>query len=293
MSTQVDTAFVQQYGATVFHLSQQKMSRLRGTVRVESITGEFSYFDRIGLTTAHEITGRHADTPQNDTPHSRRRLGIKFYNNADQIDTQDKLRMLMEPAGHYVRAFAASFGRTMDSVIIEAFEADVATGKTGTGSASYDTNNTVGVQVGGSSSDVGLNVEKLRAAKEILDAGEVDPDAKRYIALNAKQLRNLLAETEVTSSDYNTVKALVQGELDTFVGFKFIRTELIGVDANADHKVPFWSEEGMILGMAQEPRVEIGPRPDKNYNTQVYMEMGLGAIRMEEAQVGLILCDPT
>jgi hypothetical protein len=146
---------------------------------------------------------------------------------------------------------------------------------------------------GGASSDVGLNVEKLRAAKEILDANEVDPMDPRFCVVNAKQLRNLLAETEIGSADYNSVKSLVQGEVDTFLGFKFIRTELIGVDGNLDHKVLFFAKSGMLLAMAAEPTAKIDVRPDKSYATQAYISVDAGATRMEESKVGRIICDPS
>jgi len=43
MSTQVTTAFVQQFSANVQMLSQQKGSLLRRAVREESVTGEKAF----------------------------------------------------------------------------------------------------------------------------------------------------------------------------------------------------------------------------------------------------------
>lgn len=151
----------------------------------------------------------------------------------------------------------------------------------------------VGVQVGGSSTDVGLNVEKLRAAKENLDSQEVDESDPRFCIVNAKQLRNLLAETEVTSSDFNSVKALVQGEVNSFMGFDFVRTERIDADSNADHKVLYYAKTGIKLAIGLNPTARISERSDKNYATQVFYSMAIGATRMEEVKVGRILCDPT
>ena len=96
----------------------------------------------------------------------------------------------------------------MDDEIIAAADGTAFTGVDGSTSTAFTTANIVDVQVGGSSSDVGLNVAKLRGAKEILDASDIDPEIERYMIVNAKQLKNLLAETAVTSSDFNSVKAL-------------------------------------------------------------------------------------
>ena len=166
-------------------------------------------------------------------------------------------------------------------------------GVAGGTATAYDSNNTVDVQVGVSpAADTGLNVGKLRAAKQILDANEAEDD-DRFCIINAKQLQNLLGETEVTSSDYASVKALVNGEVDTFLGFRMVRTELIGVDANSDHKVLFWQKMGMKLAIGKEPVVKISERADKNYATQVFTSMSIGSTRMQEELVGYIECDPT
>ena len=42
------------------------------------------------------------------------------------------------------------------------------------------------------------------------------------IAVSGTGLDRLLANTETTSADYNSVKALVAGEMNTFMGFEFI-----------------------------------------------------------------------
>lgn len=79
MSTQITTAFVEQYKANVNHLTQQKGSRLRRAVDTEMITGRTAYFEQLGPTTARRRTSRHADTPRMDTPHARRRVAVNDY----------------------------------------------------------------------------------------------------------------------------------------------------------------------------------------------------------------------
>jgi hypothetical protein len=294
MSIQITTAFVEQYSANVMHLSQQKGSRLRSAVSSETVTGKNAFFEQIGATAARVRPSRHADTPQIDTPHARRRVSLVDYDWADLIDNEDRVRMLIDPTSPYAQAAGFAMGRAMDQLIIDAADGTAFTGVDGSTSTAFDSNNAVGVQVGISpAADTGLNVGKLRAAKEILDANEVDPEESRFIVLNAKQLKNLLAETEVTSSDFNVVKALVQGEVDTFMGFKFIRTELIGVDSNADQKVLFFGQDGIKLAVGSNPVARISERADKNHATQVFYSMCIGATRMEEKKVGYIICDPS
>ena len=294
MSTQITTAMVEQYAGNVAHLSQQKGSRLRNSVRVETVRGKNAFFEQLDATAARKRTTRHADTPQIDSVHARRRVSLTDYDWADLIDTEDRVRTLIDPTGPYAQSAAMALGRAMDDAIIAAADGTAYTGVDGSTSTSYSSSMTVDVQVGISpAGDTGLNVGKLRAAAENLNANEADPDVPRYCVINAKQLSNLLAQTEVSSSDFNTVKALVQGEVDTFLGFNFIRTERIGVDANSDHKVLYYAQSGMLLALGQQPTIKISERADKNHATQVFASMVIGSTRMEENLVGYIECDPT
>jgi hypothetical protein len=285
---------VEQYAGNVAHLSQQKGSRLRNAVRVETVVGKNAFFEQLDKTAALKRTTRHADTPQVDSIHARRRVSLTDYDWADLIDNEDRVRLLVDPTGPYAQSAAMALGRAMDDSIIEAADGTAYTGVDGSTSTSYSASMTVDVQVGISpAADTGLNIGKLRAAKENLDANEADPDIPRFCVINAKQLSNLLAQTEVTSSDFNTVKALVQGEVSEFLGFSFLRTERIGVDTNSDHKVLYFAQSGILMGLGAQPTIKISERADKNHATQVFASMTIGSTRMEENLVGYIECDPT
>ena len=67
MSTQITTAFVNQFSSNVQMLSQQMGSIFRNTVDSESVTGEKAFFDQVGSAAAVKRTSRHGDTPTMDT----------------------------------------------------------------------------------------------------------------------------------------------------------------------------------------------------------------------------------
>jgi hypothetical protein len=285
MSVQITTAFVNQFSSNIQMLSQQMGSLLRNAVDVETVNGEKSFFDQVGSAAAVLRTTRHADTPLIDTPHSRRMVTMSDYEYADLIDDQDKVRLLVDPTSTYARAAAAAMGRAMDDVIISAALGTSLTGKDGTTSTPFDTNNQIAVGA------AGLTLAKLVEAKEILDSNDVDPSIPRYIAVSPKQITNLLDDPEVTSADYNTVRALVKGELDTYVGFKFVTTNRLGLDGSGDRRCFAWAMDGIKLAVGKEPTARIDERADKSYATQVYYCMSVGATRMEEAKVVEIICD--
>ena len=288
MSNQISTSFVEQYSSNVTMLSQQMGSKLRGSVDVETINGKNAFFDQVGVTAAQLRTSRHGDTPQIDTPHSRRRLSLSDYEWADLVDDTDKVRMLVDPTSSYAKAAAAAMNRSLDDVIIDALNASAQTGVAGaTGVALPSTQ-----KFATSNQSDGLTVAKLLAAKKNLDLNDVDPSLKRFIVCSPQQIADLLAITSVTSSDFNTVKALAQGDVSSFLGFEFIVSNRLKLDAtNTDDRLIFaYTEDAVKLGIGSDIKANITERADKSYSTQVYYAMSLGAVRMEEKKVFQIPC---
>jgi len=284
MSTQITTAFVEQYKSNVFHLAQQKGSRLRDTVRSETITGKSHFFERIGSTAAVKRTSRHSDTPRMDTPHSRRKVTMDDYDWADLIDNEDKVRMLISPTSDYALAGAYAMGRAMDDAIISA--------ATGTSYGGVSGGTTVPLPAGQKIVHGGTNltIAKCLAAKKLLDAAEVDPDEQRFLICTADQISDFLNITEVKSSDYNTIKALAQGQIDTYLGFKFIRSERLGQDATPNRQVLAFTKSAIGLALGADITTKISERSDKNYATQVFLSMTIGATRIEDEKMVEIAC---
>ena len=285
MSTQITTAFVEQYKSNVFHLAQQKGSRLRGAVKSETVTGTSHYFERIGATAAQVRTTRHSNTPQIDTPHSRRKVTLADYDWADLIDQEDKVRMLISPQSEYAKAGAYAMGRAMDDAIIAAASGNAFGGVAGATTIALPASQQIAV---GASS---LSVAKLISAKEILDASDVDPDEQKYLVCSAKEITALLGEEKITSADYNSVKALVAGQVDTFMGFKFIRTERIAQDGAGDNLALAFTQSAIGLALGKDISTRISERDDKNYATQVFLSMTIGATRVEDEKVVEIACN--
>ena len=285
MSVQITTAFVEQYKANVLHLAQQKGSRLRDAVRTETVTGKAHFFERIGSTAAQKRTSRHSDTPRMDTPHSRRKVTMDDYDWADLIDNEDKVRLLISPSSDYAMAGAFAMGRAMDDAIIAAATGNAYAGVAGGTATALGSGQKI-VHASG-----GLTVAKLISAKEILDAAEVDPDEPRFLVCAAGQLADLLAITQVTSADYNSVKALVQGNIDTFLGFKFIRSQRLGTDATPSRQVLAFTKSAIGLAVGSDITTKISERSDKNYATQVFLSMTIGATRIEEEKMVEIACN--
>ena len=288
MSSQITTAFVEQYSANIQMLSQQMGSLLKDHVRNESVVGKDAYFDQIGKVTAIIKTTRHSDTPQIDTPHSRRRVSLADYEFADLIDQQDKIRLLIDPTSSYAKAAAYAMGRATDDVIIAAALGSSNTGVSGGTAVALPAGNITAVGTGGANT---MNIAKLALAKAKLDLGDVDPSIKRHIIMSPIEIQDLLNTTTITNSDFNTVKALVQGEIDTFMGFKFHVSNRLVDNAAGNTQCIAFAEDGILLGIGKDVTARIDERSDKSYATQVYYCQTIGATRMEEAKVISVLAN--
>ena len=279
MSSQITTAFVQQYSNNVQMLSQQKGSLLRNAVDVETVVGKNAFFDQVGVATAQKRVSRHSDTPQIDTPHARRRVSLVDYEYADLIDNQDKIRTLIDPTSSYAMAAAYALGRSQDDEIIAALSGTAYTGETGSTATALPSSQKIT-----EASTAGLTIAKLRSAKEILDLASVDQSIPRWICVSPKQITDLLGTTEVTSSDFNSVKALANGEVNSFLGFNFIVSNRLSI-ASSKRLCLVWAMDGCKMAIGQDLMTRIDERSDKGYATQVYVCQSIGATRMEEEKV--------
>lgn len=294
MSTEVSTALVQEYRSNIEVQFQQKRSRLRDAVRVEPQHAEFEFYDRIGPTTPVEVTTRHADTPLIDTPHDRRRVALRDFDWADLIDRKDRIRMLADPTGPYVMNVVYALNRQIDDLIIEAAFGTAYTGKTGAGTQSLPASQVIAYNYDeGTTTNSDLTLAKLRRARNIIDSAEGANDLENdlFIICSPTQIQNLLADATLTSSDYNTVKALVNGEINTFMGFQFIKSNRLLATSDPYTRVIAFERQGLLLALGKDILVDVGPRRDKRNSVQVYACLSAGSVRMWEDKVVEILCN--
>ena len=209
MSKFLSQAAVTEFDNEVKH-AYQGMGRLRNTVTVRTgVTGEAYKFTRMGKGLANQKATQ-ADVTPMDVEHARQTANLENWNAPEYTDIFDQAEVNFDEKQELAMTIAKALTRREDQIIIDAMDAVTYS----TTPADIDT----GAQV--AAGGTGLTVAKLRSASSFLNDRGVD-QGDRHIAHTAADLDSLLGETEVTSSDFNVVKALVQGDLDTFMGFKF------------------------------------------------------------------------
>ena len=281
MATGIQDALVQEFERNVYHLGQQKESRLLNAgIRVKYETAEKFTFNRL---TGAEMVAKASPTqatPTSGVVHSTRVATATPYHWGEVYGRDSIVRMLIDPQSEAVKAGAYAMGRQIDTIITAAANGSAATGQHGAGAAAtFTAGNRILTGAGQA-----MTLTALRAAKAKLDQAEVSD--KRYIAINAKALSDLLKITEVASADYNTVRALVQGDIDTFMGFKFIRTERLPAGGGAGRVICLgWAEGAIGVGLPDSRFARVAEDPTISFSTRIYYEMTMGAVRIEEAAV--------
>lgn len=293
MSNEIPTHHVKKFGAGIDLLQQQMGSNLREGVDVDSdvTPGDRKFYDQLDAIDMVDIADRHGDTVVLDVPHRRRMVTPSASEWAALIDRSDLRRVLNDPQSGYVETAAAAAGRKVDDRIASAFFGSASTGVDGGTPVAHPGGDFQIAVVAG-----GLTIGQMREARETLEANENPEDGERnrwYAALAARQRRDLLATTEVTSADFATVKALVQGQVMDFLGFKFLKSERLPVNATPDRRCPFWRKSSMKAAIAQEGRAFIDVLPGKRHSIQVRYELDCGATRMDEKGVVEVIADET
>ena len=278
------TALSKQFSDTITLLAQQLNTRLRGAVMVDTNwVGEEKYYDQYASDSLVEINSRLAQTPIQSADHKRRRVTPRYFVGNTVEDPNEALGMIIDPKSTYMQAKQAAIGRKIDEIIIEGLDGTAYTGKAGSTSVTLNTAQQI------TNRAEGMSLTKLLAAKEALDAEEVDKE-DRYLVMASDQIADLLNISEVKSFDYNTQRVLAEGDIKSFLGFNIIHSEQLDTDNESARKCFAWQKKGMQLAIQREAEGRVTERADLNYAWQVWVKIAFGVTRLEEERVFLIPC---
>lgn len=311
MSFQVTEAFITQFQDQFHVQAQQQVSRLERFTRryPGTVVGESFTVDVLGTTTADVNRPRDADLQYANLAQQRRFADMVDAEKAEFISSMDKLKLLIEPTNQYSRALINAINRQKDITIVNSLLGSV---RTRTSTVALPAAQIIAA--GGT----GLTLAKLRQAKVLLDEAEMDdsdffeqtgvhmgaPQDKPFgnvsapayvLAASTKMLDGLLADTNVTSQDFNIVKALVNGAINTFMGFFFVRlptNALPYVAGTTTRTCIAYAPRAIEYGVGKEVDSQIERVPQKN-GWQALASASFGAARAEDTGVVSISCIET
>ena len=247
MSTSLSANAITQFDLEVKH-AYQGMGMLRPTVKLRTgVIGGTYRFPKMGKGTATPRSPQTDVVPMN-VAHTKREAQITDWNAPEYTDIFDQQKVNYQERAELATTIAGAITRREDQLIIDALEAS-------------GTTKTVANDIGGT--DTNLNVTKLRRSARLLDDDAVPMDRRCFLG-SVVGKEALLGETEVTSSHFNTVRALVDGEINTFLGFNFKWMETRsegGLSKDGSNDRTNFAYDYMAMGMA----IGIDFRTEVNY----------------------------
>lgn len=276
-----------QFTKNIELLLQQRQSRLMGKTGSGAYQGDAAQvvlqYGALEMAANTDWTG---NTPISNADHQQRWVLPTDKELGLFVTKEDQIRMLVDPKSPYTEIVRAAYARAVDATIVAAAFSNA---KTGPYNGMVDTAFPAGQMIGGATATDGLTVAKLTQAREMLDAAEVEDFDTRYIVCTSQQITNLLDDTKVTSSDFNTVKALVNGEINQYMGFEFVRYEGLPL-ATKTRSCIAYAKSGLQFGTWNGLDIRVDQRPDKKYVWQIYGKCTIGATRTQEKKVVKINC---
>ena len=258
----------------------QASRQLAGMVREKMVTGDTVKFNKLSSGVASVRTPQTSVTPMN-LSYSLVTATMTDYIASEYSDIFNQSHVSFSDRSELSQAVGNAIGRRLDQVVIDALDA----------ATSVAVANTVAEDgTAGSASD--MNTGKIRAAKAALDANNVPPD-NRVLLMHANSLEALLAQTSATSSDFNSVRALVDGSLSTWLGFSILmlgdRDEGgLTKDGSNDRLAYAFHKSALGLGMSMGQKTEVNYIPDKTSYLVSSMFSG-GAVAIDDGSSGGIV----
>jgi hypothetical protein len=275
MAQNVTTAFVTLFESEVKQAYQAE-SVLRGTTRMRTgVAGNTVKFPKIGKGVATPRVPQTDVTPLNVT-YAQVTATMSDFIAAEYSDIFHQSHINFDERRELVEVVSKSIARRMDQIIIDALNA-------------ASSPSTVSTDIGGSTTN--MNIEKLRAASKALNQKNV-PSENRMLLMHASQLDALLGETETTSSDFATVKALVRGEIDTFMGFRFITIgdrDEGGVPKPSTRTCFAWHMDACGYAESMAQKTEVNYIPEKT-SFLVSSMFSAGAVAIDDEGIVKISC---
>jgi hypothetical protein len=272
MAQLISNAFVQLFDAEVKQAYQAKRMLAGLTRERNNVEGSSVKFPKIGTGTASLRVPQTDVTPMN-VSYSQVTCTLQDWNAAEYSDIFQQQKVNFDERRELVQVVSAAIGRRMDQLVLDAL-------------AASSTSLTVANSIGGTTT--GLNVAKLRRAKALMDKNNV-PAEGRTMIIHANSLESLLGETTATSVDYNSVKALVSGEINTYLGFTFVtigdRSEGgLPIDGSLDRTCYAFHRDALGFAVGMNMRSEINYVPEKT-SWLVNGMFSAGAINIDDGGI--------
>lgn len=242
------------------------------------------------------------DSPEGLVDQTRRVGAFKGMNDGKFVDPAAVANQLVDPTGEVIQAMMAGKWRAYDRTIRTGFFAPVRIGESGEGTKAFPSSRIIAAnsrkfihqdETVAASGDLPITIGKLLNARSLLNKGRVK--GERFIACDSDDISQLLSTTPTTNKFYSSIARLEAGEIDTFLGFKFLMDEDLPDSPNGSTKriLPCWVKPAVIFKARSIVEATITKRADKSFRTYAYYETQRGVCRRyDEGVVGIEVLKP-
>lgn len=288
MAITISNAYIETFENNVRHLAQQMRSKLRGHVTEVNKQSETHNFDRLAASSARQKTSARMVSPAggdgsgavgstDGLVYSRRSTVIRTFDTGEVIEPENLVQMLIDPKNASTQNLVLNMMRQVDDIIIGAATADANDGAGGT--VSFPAGQVVGNGTGE------IDIDTVLQVQEIFDSNDVDPDETRCIVIGPKQKRALMNLIQVTSNDFQAVKALSTGYLPNFLGFDWVVSNRLNVPDTDEIDCLAFTPKAIGLHVAGDITSRVAERPDMSFAWQVYLMLHMDAVRVEDEHI--------
>lgn len=303
MPINIPNAYIETFEQNVRHLAQQKVSRLRNAISEVNKQSQTHNWDRLAASVSRRKVSARMVSPGGGSGSgavgstdgldwTRRNTVIQVYDTGEVIESEDITQMLIDPKSAVTENLAMNMRRRVDDIIIDGLNKDAGDGAGGV------TVFPAGQQIG--ATGVGISMDLILQAQKLFGDNDVEPDEPKVIVIGPSQQRTLMQLVEFTSGDFQMTKALASGYLPNFLGFDWI----VSTRLNAPDDTPSWlpgvgtdvyclafTRKALGLHVAKDITAQVAPRPDMSFSWQLYCELHMDSVRVEDEHVVRLLVD--
>lgn len=282
MADSAINAYVIEFGSNIMLRVQQKASKMLGkTMTKMAVVGKEFTQERISKWDMEDKTQGVSETPLGDPGLDRRTCRMDTSRGAKQFARDENLKTKVDVYSQWVKSASGAIGRKIDSVIWTALGGDAYAGDKGQTVVALPAGQKLATLAGEK-----LDTDFVIKVKTLLDENDVDADNRR-VMIRPADLNDLLLDESLNTFDKNSIKALVKGEVGEWGGFTWIPTT-----EAVQGTCYFFQEDAVVFGMNESPFIEISDRADLSHAKQIYYELNVGAVRLEEEGVVEVTITP-
>lgn len=281
-------AFKQQFHDSFTEALAQKDSRLQATVVDRGqISGSSFTINTLGTTEMEQVTTRYEDKHTGSLGNGTRVVYMADYDRNLVVDAFDVPKLAADPSYKYSGLLVEAANRRKDKTIYRALLDPVVTKS---GETTFSTSSLPAGQIilaGGTA----FSKAKLIFARSLFRANECDNEngEQLFITYDDNMVRQIMADTTLTSGDYMAVQMLQSGQVaQNWMGFTWIPYQALdnGAGGATERRAAAWAKSAVHYGTGIETKTRVGENTQKRgHPTEAYAWMSLGAGRQDEKKV--------